>query len=227
MSNQPNPPQPENVRKRKGLKMEFHAYNDHIWVSGTGDSGKTQLVKSALIPLFRASNLRIAIYDYNHNYHTTGLPVTSKPEYLIKYLSARHSMIYQSPTNTDEEFERFCKVVRQYQDIIVIFEELQEFCRSKQYMPPHLSAIIKTGRNWKRSYVAVTQRPQEVPTAVMANCKHRFYFTQDLDAPADRKWMQNAIGEDLLLKLAHGEKYSYVYKVRNGSAELRPPLELK
>lgn len=101
---------------------------------------------------------------------------------VIKYLQQRKSIVYQSLTNSDEDFKRFCLAVAKFQHIIIIiFEEMQEFCRNKLSMPPYVSAIVKTGRNWKRSYVVITQRPQEVPTRMMTNAKHRFYFKQDPD----------------------------------------------
>lgn len=205
------------------MKFDFHAYNDHIWVSGFGESGKTKLVQYVLIPFFVRNNLTTVIYDYNHNYGGLGIPITSKLEYVAKFLQNRKSIVYQSLTNSNEDFLRFCIVARHFQKVIIVFEEIQEFLRGKLSMPPQASAIVKTGRNWLRSYVSITQRPQEVPTALMTNAKHRFYFKMDYDAPSDKKWLRDAIGEkaDLLMQ---APSYSFVYKVRNAEAQLRPPI---
>lgn len=206
------------------LDFEFHAYNDHVWVSGFGDSGKTKYVQYVLIPLFVANKLVVVVYDFNHNYDRLGLPVTAKLEYVAKYLANRQSIVYQSPTNSDEDFKKFCLIVSHYQKIIVVFEEIQEFARGKLSMPDHLSAIIKTGRNWKRSYVVITQRPQEVPTSLMTNTRHRFYFRQDTDSPSDKKWLDNAIG-DKAEQLRQAPDYSYAYKERNKEAIIMPPIK--
>lgn len=205
------------------LKFDFHAYNDHVWVSGVGDSGKTKLVQYVLIPFFLRNNLTVAVYDYNNNYDRVGVPVTSKFEIVARFLQNRKSIVYQPTENTQEEFLKFCIVVRHFQNIIIIFEEIQEFLRSKLSMPPQVSAIVKTGRNWKRTYVCVTQRPQEVPTSLMANAKHRFYFPVDSDSKSDRTWLREAIG-DMADTLMQAKPYSWVYKQRNGKAELRPPI---
>jgi hypothetical protein len=208
----------------KPLKFRFHPYNDHVWVSGFGDSGKTKYVQYVLLPFFLTNKLHVIIYDFNHNYDVLGLPVTSRFDYLIQYAQARKSIVFQSLTNSDKDFEKFCAVCGQFQNVIIIFEEIQEFARSKLSMPPHLSNIVRTGRNWKRTYVAVTQRPQEVPTSIMTNARHRFYFMQDFDAPSDKAWLTGAIGSKAE-QLASAEKYSYVYKVRDSAAELRPPIK--
>lgn len=204
------------------LNLKIHAYNDHIWVSGFGDSGKTFFVKKALLPIFLSNKVLVAVYDYNHNYDDVGLPTENNLEKMSRQLARRQSIVFQPAINNAETFAGFCRAVLKTAPITVVLEELQEFC-NKQSMPDHLSAIIRTGRNSHLSYVAVTQRPQEVPTSVLNNAKHRFYFKQDYDSPRDKAWLYNAIG-DMAGKLMDAENYAYVYKLRTERAVLRPPL---
>lgn len=210
--------------KTEPLKLGIKAYNDHFWVSGFGESGKTVFVKNALIPIFLQSKLLVAIYDYNHNYDDVGIQVTGDIKLFAQRLIQRQSTVYQAPINNEDSFSLFCKVCLKTKPIMVIMEELQEFCK-KNYMPDHLSAIIRTGRNAHLSYVAITQRPQEVPTSVLNNAKHRFYFKQDYDSPRDKAWLYNAIG-DMGTELMNAKDYSYVYKLRMQKAVLRPPIKL-
>lgn len=215
--------------------LTFHAYNDHGWVSGAGDSGKTFLVQYYLIPLLKHGGALLAIYDYNHNYDynskgemVTGLTVTHDYRQLARNLIARKSTIFQAPHNQAQApfFEAFCKVCIQFKGIVLVMEEIQEFVH-KHTMPDYVSAIIHTGRNAHRSYVVVTQRPQEVPTVMLSNAKHRFYFKQDMDSETERRWMRGAIGQELTDRLHSAPDFHYVYKLRNANAVLCKPLPKK
>lgn len=206
------------------LKLKIKAYNDHFWVSGFGDSGKSALIKYGLIPLLM-QKLVLAIYDYNHNYGNLGVPVTNNIKIVAKFLMQRKSIVYQAPINTLEGFELFCKLCARIKNVVVVMEEFQEFVKPN-HMADGISAVIRTGRNSHLSYVVVTQRPQEVPKAALNNAKHRFYFKQDVDSEADRKWLEHAIGSQMAEKLMAAADYSYVYKLRSEHAILCPPIEI-
>jgi hypothetical protein len=211
--------------EKGALAFDFLAYNDHIWVSGFGESGKTVLVKTLILPIFQANNILTVVWDYNDNYDDVHLPITQDIKAVIQSLTQRKSIVYQAPVKSVQNFEKFCRVVTRFRGVEIVIEELQEYCH-KQSMPDYLSAIVHTGRNAKRGYVAITQRPQEVPTVVLSNAKHRFYFKQDYDSTTEKKWLFNAIGNKAL-ELESAVPYSYVYKLRNAHAVLRRPIPYK
>lgn len=209
----------------KPLKLKIKAYNDHFWVSGFGDSGKSALVKYGLVPLFVGGRLVVAVYDYNNNYDGLGIAVTNDIKIVAKYLMARQSVIYQPKIPSVEDAELFCRLCARLKYVVVVLEEFQEYVKAN-YMADGISAVIRTGRNAHLSYVVVTQRPQEVPKAALNNAKHRFYFKQDVDSDVDRRWLEGAIGKEMFSKLMQAPQYYYVYKLRSEHAILCPPIEI-
>lgn len=209
------------------LNLDYTAYNDHFIICGFGDSGKTYYFKKVLLPWFVNAGTVVAIYDYNGIYDDVGLPITSRFDYLAQFLLKRKSIIFQSVTNSDDDFKKFCLICSKLRGITVVLEEVQEFARSPVSMPPYLSPLIRTGRNSRRNYVAITQRPQEIPKAFFTNAKHRFYFKIDYEAPSDYDWQVHAIGKDMVEKLRAAEDYSFVYKERGPKpARLCPPVRV-
>jgi len=92
---------------------------------------------------------------------------------------------------TLEYYDSLLKWVYLRENTTIWIDELMSIAEVSKY-PPYLKALMTRGRSKDASVWALTQRPMDIPTIVLANTTHFFVF--NLNLPQDRKKMAETTG---------------------------------
>lgn len=116
-------------------------------------------------------------------------------------------IIYAVPSEEQEQetFDKFFRWVYERKHTIVWVDELMSFTTSYKY-PEGLKKCMIMGRSKGVGIWACTQRPQGIPSIVIANCKYFFVF--DLRRFEDRKAIVNNTGIPEMEDMPNGENSS-------------------
>lgn len=105
----------------------------------------------------------------------------------------------------------------------VWIDELMSIAENPRSFPPGIKAIATRGRSKNVSMWALTQRPVDIPSIVLANSTHFFVF--DLGLPQDREKLVKVTGQLEFLEKPTGY---YFWYYRNGSNHpIKAKLTLK
>jgi hypothetical protein len=129
-----------------------------------------------------------------------------------------HKIIYSVPYDEQNEdnFNEFFRWVFERKNTIVWIDELMSFTTSFKY-PYELGRCMIMGRSKGVGIWACTQRPQGIPSIVMANCKYFFIFR--LNRYEDRKTVVNNTGFPEMMQTPTGHEFWYC-KMGDESAKL-------
>lgn len=92
---------------------------------------------------------------------------------------------------TLEHYDSLLKWVYMRENTTLWIDELMSIGDNSKY-PPYLKAVMTRGRSKDAVVWALSQRPMEIPTIVLANATHFFIF--NLNLPQDRKKMTETTG---------------------------------
>lgn len=93
---------------------------------------------------------------------------------------------------TIEYYDSLLKWAYMRENTTIWIDELMSIADSPTRYPKYLKACMTRGRSKDVAVWALTQRPSDIPSIVMANCTHFFIF--DLMLPNDRKKVSEATG---------------------------------
>lgn len=175
----------------------------HTAIIGDTGSGKSQVIKN-IVP---GRGTRKIYWDINED-HGCKLAFNRMGDFLralghcnaksIRDGGAGFSIAYTGDSSK-KHLELFCKAVCQVLDgryeTYIICEELADATTNPGMAPPFLKRLLTQSRKFGGVFIAVTQRPQEIPKTVITQCK-RIYVGQvadvdDLDMIARRSNMRD------------------------------------
>ncbi len=168
----------------------YDPFDHNVTVVGSAGGGKTYFTLWLILKFLIPAGVDFVVWDYNHRGYDS-LPVPKIHTYDAK--TAPKQCVYQPYDKSEKAFIAFCKAVFTSNKVVII-EEAQEYF-TKQHMPEEANHLIRTGRNFGVCYIAVTQRPQEMHTAVLSNSMHLFVFK--LTYPPDVDLLVKWVGEEL------------------------------
>lgn len=105
-----------------------------------------------------------------------------------------------------DTMDEFFKWIYERGNTIVWIDELMSITSARTY-PQQLKRCAIMGRSKGVGIWALTQRPSDIPTIVLANSRHFFMF--DLSAPQDRKKMSDTTGCQEMLENPTGFNFWY------------------
>ncbi len=155
--------------------MKIDPYDHNILIVGDSGSGKSNFVNWFAHSL--PSNIPFWVWDYNHQ-HSYARTVSN-----VSDLGYERTVI-QPRDLSEENFIRFAERADRAGNLVVIIEEVQE------YVTPHklvAESFFRTARNRGTTWVALTQRPAEISSALVSNAHHRIAFR--LTHPNDVKFL--------------------------------------
>lgn len=121
--------------------------------------------------------------------------------------------------DSQQFFDSLCEKVFTLTNVVFVMDELHNYC-SKYQIPKPLGILLRNCNNRNISYVAIFQRPQEVPSMVLSNSNHRYCFYLDLFTDVD--YMKEFIGMEMeKFKTGEMPKYHGLYRKKGTrSAEI-------
>jgi len=165
-------------------------------VLGQRGSGKTSWVKQQL-PAFP----RFILWNtVNDDY--TGFEIVNDTESLFEYVWRKRNGICQVIVNyleekgqEDKELEGLiftCNVAEAMENICFIIEEIDTYATT-QTMPYELKRLLKIGRHYGVSMIAVSRRPAEINRLITSQAQ-RFICFKTIE-PNDVRYLTSIIGE--------------------------------
>lgn len=103
-------------------------------------------------------------------------------------------------------YNALMKWVYDRMNTILWIDELMSVGSVSKY-PEYLLALMTRGRSRDAAVWALTQRPMEIPTIVLANSTHFFIF--NLQLPQDRKKMSEVTGSEVFMNKPGGHAFWY------------------
>jgi hypothetical protein len=114
---------------------------------------------------------------------------------------------------TLEYYDSLLKWVYLRENTTIWIDELMSIAEVSKY-PPYLKACMTRGRSKDVSVWALTQRPMDIPTIVLANTTHFFVF--NLNLPQDRKKMAETTG---MMEFLESPGYRNFWYYKDGEEE--------
>lgn len=196
-------------------------YEENIFICGSSGTGKSTLLEH-LLKTYLTVGYIFWVWDINDQYHFTNIV------YDLEDLAYR-PLIYKVQTGSNDEFIAFIKKANSitHSDgnsyLIVAIEEAQQYA-PKYNLPPELASLVRVGRNKKRTFISVSQRPAQIHNDVISNTHHRFIFR--LDLPSDIEYMEKwtAIPKEQIQKLPN--YYFWYQSPKYQIKQLHEPLKV-
>lgn len=115
---------------------------------------------------------------------------------------------------TLDYYDALLKWVYLRENTTIWIDELMSIAEVSKY-PPYLKALMTRGRSKNASVWALTQRPMDIPTIVLANTTHFFVF--NLNLPQDRKKMAETTG---MYEFMDAPGYRHFWYYKDGEEEV-------
>jgi hypothetical protein len=187
--------------------FNYDPYDQNIVVIGSAGSGKTHFVKWLIMKFLLPANVDFVVWDYNHRGYTSYTDFKLPVPTLHKFDPKVRQFVFQPFDKSEKAFVQFSKQAFTANKVIII-EETQEYAR-KMFMPDEFENLVRTGRNYGVTYIAITQRPQEIHTAILSNADHLFVFK--LTYPPDVELLVKWVGQELR-NLTSLPRYYFYYR---------------
>lgn len=189
------------------MKTDYVPLKENVSIVGLAQSGKTNLACFIAMNLIKSGH-NVIIED-NRNRFTRLNPLCVKNSF--DRLGTQNLEILQLRW-TNEVFETLCGKVMSLHEEVFIMDELHNFC-SKNRAETNLAMLVRNCNNENIGYIAIFQRPQEVPSMVLSNSHHIYAFP--LELPSDIDYMCTWLGDDFR-KFNESEipKYTCLHKTQ-------------
>lgn len=198
--------------------FDYNPLKENVILTGAAQVGKTEFSKKLALMLAQ-NKYNVIVEDFHRRFTACDPMAVKKNLYDIK---GKGLEILQPHEFTTSYFNDLCALVYSIQNCIFIIDELHNFC-SKQSTKgvKSLELLCRNCNNRNIGYIAIFQRPAEVPNFVLGNSHHRFCCF--LDLPSDIKFMKKWVGVEVE-KFETGEisidDYKAIYKKQGGKAEV-------
>jgi DNA helicase HerA-like ATPase len=179
--------------------------NRIIIVQGKKGSGKTTLCNEML-----ESEKRYIVVDSLREY-TCGTTFESVQEFAgFAKTKMRGKIQSVVRVGTDDDFDKLCRIVKvlgEVKPILYVVEEADIRC-SPTYLPASLDQLIRYGRHWGVSLLAISRRPAEITRHLTAQADTIIAF-QTFE-PRDLEFFRKRCGLDFARDVARLKPHRFI-----------------
>ena len=172
--------------------IKWNPLLENTSIIGTNQTGKTTLAR-ALVQFFRL-NFNIIVYD-PHGHQNPKRGFTQVAPECVKHsifdIRGQGLEIIQPLEDSKKFFDSLCLKVYSLRNLIFIMDELHNNA-SKYRTEKNLDLLARNCNNRQIGYIAIFQRPAEIPNYILSTSTHRFFFF--LDLPNDREYIEKWTG---------------------------------
>jgi len=183
--------------------MNYINPNEHVFVAGMTQTGKTYLTKQYLAnnpkPVFALGSK--GVFNWN--------VVDQKQKKVIKHLhELKYIDIEETPyvvyipvfeeLNIDY-YNEFFKSCYRLGNCTVIVDEVMQICRSPLILPEYYKAILTRGMELGVGVWSLSQRPAMIPVSIITESTHMFVFR--LNNKHDRRRLVDNTSYEEFLKI--------------------------
>lgn len=174
------------------MQIVSNPYKENSSIIGAAQVGKTEWCKKVCAMLNQAG-FNVVVYAPHPNWIEVS-PASVKRT--ISSIVGTGLEIYYPVENSIKDFDFFMQTCYQFQNQVVIMDELHNFCK-KQSWPNSLELFCRNCNNRNMGYIAIFQAPAEVPGFVLRNSMHKYCFYLDLPTDIDymKKWLGPKVEE--------------------------------
>lgn len=188
------------------IKLEWNPLKENSIITGASQKGKTHLGRS-LAKLLWLKGYNVIVVDVHRKFTKIDPFSIKRNTYDI---TGKGLEILQPFEFTKEWFENLCLQIYSMRNVVFMIDELQNFTDTYVIRGP-LKILTENCNNRNIGYMAIFQRPAEIPKFVLNNSTHRFCFYFDL--PTDIAYMKKWIGPEVEKFLAEDwPEYYGLYK---------------
>jgi hypothetical protein len=213
------------AKEVENMEAPHIATDEHVFIAGQTGTGKSLIAE-----------IYLAGYDYVVKLDTKGeyyerkkkkepiwRGLTENKDYTVIFHlkdvdQVKTPKIIYVPSfdeQTQEYYNALMKWVYERENTILWIDELMSIADNHIKYPLYLKALMTRGRSKNAAVWALTQRPSDIPSIVLANSSRYFVFTMQL--PQDRKKIADATGIPDFLEQPKGHNFWY-FKVGNDHA---------
>lgn len=191
------------------VQLVWNPYKENVCIMGASQEGKTELAKK-LSKMLVHYGFNVIICDV-HRKFTELDPLCVK--HALMDIRGQGLEIIQPFEVTLRWFEDLCAVVYSLRNVVFVPDELHNFA-SKFRSAKNLELLARNCNNRNIGYMAIFQRPAEIPNFILSNANHLFCFR--LDLPTDIDYLKKAWFGNSVLKFGDESepiaKYHGLYK---------------
>ena len=164
---------------------------------------------------------RWILYDYKWEYHSSAYASAVETHDLTQiihhYNNRVQRVIFKPIHKTLDEFDNFCRVCYQFQNLMIVIEEVDQFATS-YFCPSNLKVLLDVGRMKGLGLYLTARRTKRVNPDIISNANHVIVFRQI--RPEDLEYLRSYIG-DAVQQLPDAPQYYFVwYNDYTGQAQL-------
>jgi hypothetical protein len=172
------------------FEITWDVYKQNVMITGEAQSGKTNFGK-IIAKILQLNGCNVLVRD-PHRRFTNVDPMCVKTS--LGELNGTGLEIYQPQIDSERDFADLTGWVNTRYNLVYMFDEAHNDCR-KQKAPKSLDFLCRNCNNRSIGYIAIFQRPAEVPNYLLSNAHHKFVF--HLDLPTDIDYMKKYIGVEM------------------------------
>ena len=168
--------------------LELHS-TDRVTVAGLPGNGKTVFAKY----LAAMAYPNVLVYDPLGQFRAYKTVTLADMERAPKTFMRKGNR-YVPQSDSVEEFDRVCAVLRKCPDIFFVVEECELYLSVRRPITPDAYALVNRGRNWGVGVAAVTRRIEELSKSYFGLCKHVYFFRCGLRSD---KYIAEMVGQEV------------------------------
>lgn len=180
--------------------------NEHVFLSGRTQSGKTYCARAYLAGFKNVIVLDIkGLFDFKG--FVDDVPIYDRLDDLLSFGEGKAIYRPRFEELTPDYYNRFFQWIYNRKNTIVYVDELMGVCENASDVPPYAKAILTRGMERNTAMWASTQRPKTIPLVFMSEATHFFIFRLQLDV--DKKRVQEIIPADEIMQDIPLHKFWY------------------
>lgn len=192
---------------------------DVVYICGGRETGKSYFMEK----LAQKYTTTVVVYDGATHQHANMGELVRTPEELKEKLKAgSRAVVCQSWKDSQEVFDKFCKVVWDNGNICLMVEEVGNYCDSYS-AGEYFDMLTRVGRNRGVGIVAINQRPARIWNNFVALIQHWIIFNTEL--PNDIKFLGEYIGQPKAEACKNLPDRYFYYKKRKTEAIKCNPIK--